>query len=212
MRPNHEYWCKCTWRTNGINKTDLTSGINSDRQVTSGINKWQTWPPLTVGLPVTSERYWASFQVTRLFHKVTVSQCDHFVFVATYVFVAWNFTRLITRLKSFFFLILTSIWWGSTQLQCIYYLRRILISRPPRVFRRFKRRSCFSCDQAALWMVQSVCASVHLSVCDTFFTMFLTSYHHEIFRSYYHWQKWCPCERSRSRSQRSWPHLAVSGL
>ena len=21
MRPNHEYWCKCTWRTNGINKT-----------------------------------------------------------------------------------------------------------------------------------------------------------------------------------------------
>ena len=27
---------------------------------------WQTWPPLTVGLPVTSERYWASFQVTRL--------------------------------------------------------------------------------------------------------------------------------------------------
>ena len=36
----------------------------------------------------------------------------------------------------------TSIWWGSTRLQCIYYLRRILISRPPRVCRRFKRRSC----------------------------------------------------------------------
>ena len=30
------------------------------------------------------------------------------------------------------------------------------------------------------------------------FTMFLSSYHHEIFRSYYHWQKWCPCKRSRS--------------
>ena len=43
-------------------------------------HKWQTWPPLTVGLPVTSERYWASFQVTRLFHKVTVSQCDNFFF------------------------------------------------------------------------------------------------------------------------------------
>ena len=87
MRPIHEYWCKCTWRTNGINKT-----ATSD---------WR--PPLTVGLPVTSERYWASFQVTRLFHKVTVSQCDHFFFAATYVFV-WNFTRLITRLKSFFIL------------------------------------------------------------------------------------------------------------
>ena len=28
--------------------------------------------------------------------------------------------------------------------------------------------------------------------------MFLSSYHHEIFRSYYQWQKWCPCKRSRS--------------
>ena len=38
-------------------------------------HKWLTWPPLTVGLPVTSERYWA---VPRLFHNATVSQCDHF--------------------------------------------------------------------------------------------------------------------------------------
>ena len=52
----------------------------------------------------------------------------------------------------------------------------------------------FSCDQAALWMVQSVCPSV----CDAFFTMFPSSYHHEIFRSYYQWQKRCPCKRSRS--------------
>ena len=28
--------------------------------------------PLTVGLPVTSERYWACFQVTRLFHSATI--------------------------------------------------------------------------------------------------------------------------------------------
>ena len=45
----------------------------------------------------------------------------------------------------------------------------------------------FSCDQAALWMVQSVRLSVRpsvcLSVCHTFFTMFPSSYHHEIFRS-----------------------------
>ena len=52
----------------------------------------------------------------------------------------------------------------------------------------------FSCDQAALWMVQSVC----LSVCDAFFTMFPSSYHHEIFRSYNQWHKWCPCKRLRS--------------
>ena len=40
----------------------------------------------------------------------------------------------------------TSILVGGTQLQCIYYLCRILISRPPRVFRRFKRRSCWLCS------------------------------------------------------------------
>ena len=27
--------------------------------------------------------------------------------------------------------------------------------------------------------------------------MFLSSYHHKIFRSYYQWQKWCPCKRSK---------------
>ena len=39
--------------------------------------------------------------------------------------------------------------------------------------------------------------SVHLS-CHTVFTVFPSWYRHEIFRSYYHWQKWCPCKRSRS--------------
>ena len=75
-----------------------------------------------------------------------------------------------------------------------------------------KRVVFVSCDQAALWMVQSVCPSVRpsvgLSVCHTFFTMFPSSYHHKIFRSYYHWQKWGPCKRSRSvvrgQSHRGW--------
>ena len=31
------------------------------------------------------------------------------------------------------------------------------------------------------------------------FTMFPSSYHPEIFRSYYHWPMWCPCKRSRSK-------------
>ena len=39
---------------------------------------------------------------------------------------------------------------------------------------------------------------VRPSVRHTFFTMFPSSYHHEIFRSYYHGQKGCPCKRSRS--------------
>ena len=70
IRPNHEYWCKCTWQTSGINKE---SQQNS--------HKWQTWPPLTVGLPVTSQRYWASFTKSldcftmRLFHSATIFCC-----------------------------------------------------------------------------------------------------------------------------------------
>ena len=41
-------------------------------------------------------------------------------------------------------------------------------------------------------------SSVRLSVCHTSFTMSPSSDHHEIFRSYYQWQKWGPCKRSRS--------------
>ena len=52
------------------------------------------------------------------------------------------------------------------------------------------------------WFSPSVRLSVRLSVCPsvchTFLTMFPSSYHHEIFRSYYQWQKWRPCKRSRS--------------
>ena len=48
------------------------------------------------------------------------------------------------------------------------------------------------------WFSPSVCPSVRLSVCHTFLIMFPSSYHHEIFMSYYQWQKWRPCKRSRS--------------
>ena len=44
--------------------------------------------------------------------------------------------------------------------------------------------------------------SVRLSVCHTFFTMFSSSYHHEIFRSDYQWQKWRPCH-ANGQGQRS---------
>ena len=39
---------------------------------------------------------------------------------------------------------------------------------------------------------------VRLYICHTFLTMYPSSYHHEIFRIYYQWQKWRPCKRSRS--------------
>ena len=49
-------------------------------------HKWQTSvDQLTVGLPVTSEKCWASFQVTRLFHKATVSHCNHFLLQHMYL-------------------------------------------------------------------------------------------------------------------------------
>ena len=44
----------------------------------------------------------------------------------------------------------------------------------------------------------SVRPSVRLSVRHTFLTMFPSSYHHEIYKSYYQWQKWRPCKRWRS--------------
>ena len=58
---------------------------------------------------------------------------------------------------------------------------------------------CFSCDQVALWMGQSFRLSGRLSVRDTFLTMLPSTYHHDIFASYYHWENWCPCEKSTSK-------------
>ena len=70
------------------------------------------------------------------------------------------------------------------------------------------------CDQTALWIVQSVCLSVFPSVCHTFLTMFSSSYHHEIFRSYYQWQMMQKVKgRGQSpRSQKSKAKLAGWGL
>ena len=60
----------------------------------------------------------------------------------------------------------------------------------------------FSFNQAALWLVQSVRLSVTpFSLC---------SHHHEIFRSYYHWQKWCPCKRSRSKVKATEVNIQLS--
>ena len=71
--------------------------MNSINKTATQVKKWKTWQ---LGFQ-TLERYWASFQVTRLFHSA------------------------ITRIKSWFVLF---FWrWGvggggGAQLQCIYYL------------------------------------------------------------------------------------------
>ena len=67
----------------------------------------------------------------------------------------------------------------------------------------------FTRDQAALRTL----LPVHLFVCHTFFTMFLSLYHHAIFRSHYHWQRWCPCRRTReevkSQGSQRWTNAPI---
>ena len=52
----------------------------------------------------------------------------------------------------------------------------------------------FNFDQAVLWTIPALC----MSVCDTLFTMIISSYHHDIFRSIHYSRRWWPCKRSRS--------------
>ena len=75
----------------------------------------------------------------------------------------------------------------------------------------------FSCDQAAPWMVFSVRPSVCLSVCPSHLFHYVP-----LIESSWKFQELLPMTEvmsmqkvkvrgQRSRSQRSWPHLAVSG-
>ena len=55
----------------------------------------------------------------------------------------------------------------------------------------------FSCNQAALWMGFSARISVFVS--HTIFTMFPSTYHHEIFKSFYQWQGWWSTQKVKVR-------------
>ena len=72
----------------------------------------------------------------RLFHSATIFCC----YICTCICCLKLYQADYQVGEGFFTSILVG---GRTQLQCIYYLCRIQISRPPRVFRRFKRRSCY---------------------------------------------------------------------
>ena len=84
----------------------LRKGMHmAKEQYQQNSKKWQTWQ---LGFQ-TLERYWANFQVTRLFHSAT------------------NFFNqvLITRMKRVFFFFFFGGGGGGggiAQLQCIYYL------------------------------------------------------------------------------------------
>ena len=86
-----QYW-KCNWIMN------IDANAHGKRMVSTKLtqHKWHTWQSCFQWHR--KDLYWASFQVTRLFHSATVSQCNHF-FWMQHVFVVWNFTRLITRMK-----------------------------------------------------------------------------------------------------------------
>ena len=75
---------------------------------------------------------------------------------------------------------------------CIYITQVLPVIFHPSIFLAVTK-------QLYDWFSPSVRLSVRLSVRHTFFTMFPSSYHHEIFRRYYQWQKWRPCKRSRSK-------------
>ena len=117
MRLNHEYWCE----------PECTCMANEQYQQNS--HKWETWQ---LGFQ-TLERYWASFQVTRLFHSATnfFNQTDYwnegfciFFYIFIYLFIFLGGGGGVISSNAF------TIW-------CC-----ILISRSPRVIKRFKRRSC----------------------------------------------------------------------
>ena len=107
---------------------------------------------LTVELPVTSERKWASFQVTRhtqlmgwvdrrLFHSdsATVSQCDNFC-CNMYLLCLKLYT--MKRVFFVFFVVFFFFFWGggggALMSSPVYLVFGVVYwSRPPRVLRRF---------------------------------------------------------------------------
>ena len=116
IRPNHEYWCKCTPQTSGINKTVTSDWLDL---------RWQLgfqWHRRGIELVL---------QVPRLFHSATIFCC----YICTCICCLKLHRADYQVGEGFFF--------TSILHQCIYYLCRILISRPPRVFQRFKRCSCW---------------------------------------------------------------------
>ena len=89
VRPNHEYWCKCTWQTSGINKTATNDRLDL---------RWQ------LGFQWHRRGIELFLQVPRLFHNATVSQCDHFLLLHMYMYLLFETSPGWLRGWSGFFL------------------------------------------------------------------------------------------------------------
>ena len=91
------------------------------------------------------------------------------------------FLRIPHRFRIHYF---PSHWWNNRSSTCVWVSTKI-IQREPVKYRHFLAAT----KQLYEWYFLSVCPSVRpsvrLSVCHTFLTMFPSSYHHEIFRSYH---------------------------
>ena len=108
----------------------------ANEQYQQNSHKWKTWQ---LGFQTLERyRYWASFQINRLFHSATIFfqpgrllelRVFHFSFF--YFFIFWGVGVGVGG-------------WGlgGGMLNSFYYWCCIPTSRPPRVIRRFKRRSC----------------------------------------------------------------------
>ena len=65
IRPNHKYWCKCTWQTSAVSTLKTATSDKLDLRWQLGFQ----WHRIGIELVL---------QVPRLFHNATVSQCDQF--------------------------------------------------------------------------------------------------------------------------------------
>ena len=117
MRLNHEYWCEpeCTWQTNSINKTTTSERLDSWAS-----RLWRGIELVFKSLDCFTVRP-NFFQPDRLLEWSVF----HFIYFYLFIFFFWGGGGVLSS-NAF------TIW-------CC-----IPIIRPPRVIRRFKRRSCFN--------------------------------------------------------------------
>ena len=120
-KATEEYWCEpeCTWQTNSINKTDT-----SDRLDSWASRHWRGIELVFKSLDCFTVRpFFSTGLITRMFY----------LFINFY-FMFLIFTHLFIYLGG----------GGGGGGGAFTFWCCIPISRPPRVFRRFKRRSCFT--------------------------------------------------------------------
>ena len=133
----------------------------------------------------------------RPFTCLKIFECKYSVFAKLYSSTLANNSILAVIQYIFFTKFL-----AATKQLYKWYFPSVRLSVRPSVRPSVRLSVCHTflaaTKQLYKWYFPSVCPSVCLSVCHTFFTMFPSSYHPEIFRSYYHGQKWCPCKGSRS--------------